>query len=211
MKSRPATAALALALCLGSITASAGPITIDPTSDGSLYVCDECNIVSDDAYVLVDGYIQGAIKFSSLPITGPISQAVLTLNPYGLPLWGPTVDVYGYGTSSGQLEESDANAGTFLGTLTLPPDLGFGEDAFFDVTSFLLNVSAPYIAFNLRSENTDVFSSLEYNYGHPSQLLITLAQTVPEPSSGLALLATALAGCTFVVRRQRRPTRTSHI
>ena len=211
MKSRPATAALTLALCLGSISASAGLITIDPTSDGSLYVCDECNIVSDDAYVLVDGYIQGAIKFSSSPITGPISQAFLTLNPYGLPLWGPTVDIYGYGTSIGQLEESDANAGTFLGTLTLPPDLGFGEDAFFDVTSFLLNVSAPYIAFNLRSENTDVFSSLEYNYGHPSQLLITLAQTVPEPSSCLALLAASFAGFTFVVRRHRRPARTSHI
>ncbi len=209
MKSRSATAVLALALCWGTINASAAPITIDPTSDGSLYVCENCNVVSDDAYVLVSGYIQGAIKFSSAPITGPIGQAFLTLNPYGLPL-GPTVDVYGYGSSNGQLEESDADAGTFLGTLTLPPDLGFGEDAFFDVTSFLLNVSAPYIAFNLRSDDTDVFSSLEHNYGHPSQLLITLAQTVPEPSSGLGLLVAALAALTFVGRRDRTWERKSH-
>ena len=202
MKSPRGTAALALALCWATINASAGPITIEPTSDGSLYVCDECNVVSDDAYVLVSGYIQGAIKFSSAPISGPISQAFLTLNPYGLPL-GPTVDVYGYGTSNGQLGEADANAGSFLGTLTLPPALGFGEDAFFDVTSFLRNISAPYIAFNLRSDDTDVFSSLEYNYGHPSQLfVVTLASTVPEPSSGFALL-TGFVAFTLIWRRGR--------
>jgi hypothetical protein len=208
MKSRPATAALALALCWGMINASAAPITIDPTSDGSLYTCDSCIVVSDDAYVLVDGYIQGAIKFSSAPITGPITQAFLTLNPYGLPLWGPTVEVYGYGTNNGHLEEADANAGTFLGTLTLPPDLGYGEDAFFDVTSFILSVgaSAPYIAFNLRSDGTDVFSSLEYNYGHPSQLIVTLASTVPEPSSVLPLL-TALVAFALAGQRGRNPGR----
>ena len=83
MKSRPATAALALALCLGSITASAGPITIDPTSDGSLYVCDECNLVSDDAYVLVDGYIQGArssiFDLCSITPEGPNSVRTMVL------------------------------------------------------------------------------------------------------------------------------------
>lgn len=205
MRSRPATALIALALCWSALNASAAPITIDPTSDGSLYTCDNCSVVSDDAYVLVSGYIQGAIKFSSAPITWPVSQAFLTLNPYGLPLWDTTVEVYGYGTSNGQLEDADANAGAFLGTLTLPPDLGYGQDAFFDVTSFILNVSAPYIAFNLRSDDTDVFSSLEYNYGHPAQLVVTLASTVPEPSSGLALLAAALAAFHFIRRRGRRP------
>ena len=114
---------------------------------------------------------------------------MLTLNPYGLPLFGPNVDVYGYGTSIGQLDDTDANAGTFLGTLVLPPNLGYGEDAFFDVTAFVANTHAPFLAFNLRSVGTDVFSSLEFNYGHPSQLLITTA--VPEPAP-IALLLIGL-------------------
>ena len=166
----------------------AGLISINPTSDGSLYVCDGCNTVSDGAYVLTSGYIQGAIKFSSAAITGTVTNAMLTLNPYGLPLGGSTVDIYGYGTTIGLLENADASAGAFLGTLTLPSDLGYGQDAFFDVTSFVANNTSPFIAFNLRSINTNVFSSLEYNYGHPSQLLVT---SVPEPSS-IALMVTGL-------------------
>ncbi len=161
-------------------------ITIDPTSDGSLYTCPGCNVVSDGAYVLVSGYIQGVVKFSSTAIDGDVDQALLTLNPYGLPLFGPQVDVYGYGTSEGQLVVSDANAGVFIGLLTLPSNLGYGEDVFFDVTSFVASTNAPFLAFNLRSAGTDVFSSLEYNYGHPSQLLVTI---VPEPESAALLLA----------------------
>jgi hypothetical protein len=199
-------AAAALAAILVAVPASAEPIVVDPTSDGSLYVCPGCNVVSDDAYVLVSGYIQGAIKFSASPITNPISQAFLTLNPYGLPLFGPSVDIYGYGTTEGQLVESDADAGAYLGTLLLPPDLGFGQDVFFDVTSFLTAVSAPYIAFNLRSDGTDVFSSLEYNYGHPSQLIVTFASTVTEPT-GWALLLTA--GLLLMVLRRSSPRRAS--
>lgn len=164
------------------------PITINPTADGSLYTCTGCNTVSDGAYVLTSGYIQGAVKFSTASIAGNVSKALLTLNPYGLPLWGSTVDVYGYGTTIGALDVTDANAGTLLGTLTLPADLGYGQDAYFDVTSFVATANSPYVAFNLRSTGADVFSSLEYNYGHPSQLLVT---TVPEPSS-IALIAVGL-------------------
>jgi hypothetical protein len=174
----------ALAWC-GS-TISAANIIINPTSDGSLYTCATCNVVSDGAYVLTFDYIQGEVKFSSAAITGAITQAFFTLNPYGLPLFGPNVDVYGYGTSIGQLDVTDANAGTFLGTLVLPANLGFGQDAFFDVTAFVANTQAPFLAFNLRSTGPDVFSSLEYNYGHPSQLLIATA--VPEPASTALLL-----------------------
>jgi hypothetical protein len=161
-------------------------LTLTPVSDGSLYTCDGCNVVSDGAYVLVSGYIQGAVKFDASAMDAPVISATLTLNPYGLPLWGPTVDVYGYGTAIAALDVSDANAGTYLGTLVLPADLGYGKDAYFDVTAFAATTAAPYLAFNLRSEGTDVFSSLEYNYGHPSQLLIT---TVPEPASAALLLA----------------------
>jgi hypothetical protein len=188
---------LATAAALAVSAAShAATLTIDPTSDGSLYTCDGCNTVSDGAYVLTSGYIQGAVKFSTASIVGNVSQAFLTLNPYGLPLWGTNVDIYGYETTIGELHVSDANAGTLLGTLTLPADLGFGQDAYFDVTAFVAGASSPYIAFNLRSDGTDVFSSLEYNYGHPSQLLIT---TVPEPSS----IALVMAG-SFALGARRR-------
>ena len=185
MKNNLACAAFVAFISCVPVMGHATLITIDPTSDGSLYTCDGCNVVSDGAYVLISGYIQGIVKFSSTALDGEITQAFLTLNPYALPLFGTDVDVYGYGTSEGQLVESDANAGTFIGTLTLPPDLDFGEDVFFDVTFFVASTNAPFLAFNLRSPGTDVFSSLEYNYGHPSQLLVT---AVPEPESAALFL-----------------------
>jgi len=191
VKLKIATVALAaFCFCSPSITYAVPTVTIDPTSDGS--VCDSC-AVADDDYVLVSGSIQGVLKFASAAILGTVSQAFLTLNPYALPLFGPAVDIYGYGTTNGQLEEADANAGNFIGTLLLPPNPGFGQDFFFDVTAFLMSVDAPYIAFNLRSVGTDVFSSLEYNYGHPSQLIVTTANAVPEPSQSALLCVAVLA------------------
>lgn len=179
------------ALVCGSTQSDAALITVDPTSDGSLYTCDGCNVVSDGAYVLAAGDIQGAVKFSSAAIVGTITQAFLTLNPYALPLFGTDVDVYGYGTSIGPLDGTDANAGTLLGTLVVPANLGFGQDAYFGVTAFVASTNAPFLAFNLRSTGADVFSSLEYSYGHPAQLLITTA--VPEPATAALLLTGLLA------------------
>lgn len=182
----------AVSVFVFSVAAYAAPITINPTSDGSLYTCDGCNIVSDGNYVGASGYIQGAIKFSSSGVSGTVTSAMLSVNPYGLPIWDSTVDIYGYGTSIAQLDVTDANAGVFLGTLTLPPGLGFGEDAFFDVSTFVANTRTPYLAFNLRADEGGgvLFSSLEFNYGHPSQLIVT---AVPEPST-YALFATGLLG-----------------
>lgn len=181
--------------------ARADSLTLNPISDGSLYVCAGCNTVSDGGYVLAAGYIQGAVKFASPAITGKVTQAQLTLNPYGLPLWGDQVSIYGYGTSVGQLDASDADAGTLIGTFTLP-SLGYGQDAFFDVTQFVANTKAPFLAFNLRTNGTDVFSSTEYNYGHPAQLHITTA-AVPEPGSyALILGGLAVVGAMSLRRRQ---------
>jgi len=170
-------------------------------------VCEGCNPVSEGSSVLAAFYIQGIVKFSSEAITGPVAQAFLTLNPYSLPLFGQNLEVYGYGTTLGQLDETDGNAGALLGTLVLPLDLGFGQDAFFDVTAFVNTVNAPFLAFNLRSpDGVDDFSSLELNYGHPSQLLITFA--VPEPPLAILLGAALLAY--FGISR-RRLTGQSHM
>ena len=178
-----------------------GVLVIDPTSDGSLYVCPGCSIVSEGDYVLVSGYIQGDVKFASNSISGAVTQALLSLNPYGLPLSGNEVAIYGYGTAIGALDDTDADAGTLLGVLILPANLGYGEDVYFDVTSFVAGTNAPFLAFNLRTTDTDVFSSLEFNYGHPSQLLVTTT-AIAEPASAALLLAGlfALAG---VSRRGR--------
>jgi hypothetical protein len=70
------------------------------------------------------------------------------------------------------------------------------------VTSFVSATNAPFLAFNLRSTATDVFSSLEYNYGHPSQLLVTA--DVPEPTSGVLLLTGLIALGSITRPRLRR-------
>jgi hypothetical protein len=106
MKSYIAIAAMAAAAASFTPSAeAAGTITIDPTSDGSLYTCAGCNTVADGAY-----------------------------------------------------------------------------------------------AFNLRSSGTDVFSSLEYNYGHAAQLLVS---SVPEPSQP-AMLAAGLLAMGLLLRRRNR-------
>ncbi len=204
-----AASGLAFALLQAAMAAHANPTPVQtvvkPTSDGSLYVCTGCNTVSDGAYVLASTYIQGDVKFSMAGLVGPQSQVLLTLNPYAEPLFGKDVAVYGYGTSIAALDASDANAGTYLGTLVLPANLGYGQDASFDVTNFVNSVRSAYVAFNLRTTGTDVFSSLEYNYGHPSELLATAA-AVPEPANASLMLAGALAAIAGLTARRRRVT-----
>lgn len=183
----PFLPSLATALCLGLSVSVHATVVINPSDDGALYVCDGCNTVSNGGYVTVAGYIQGIVKFSTALISGPVGQALLTVNPYGLPLGNLNVDVYGIEANSGTINASDANAGTFLGTMYLPSTLGYGQDASFDVTAFVASAISPFVGFNLRnSGGSDIFSSIEYNYGHPSQLRVTQA---PEPTVAVLLIA----------------------
>src|SRR5690349_24610755 len=98
MKAVVVSLTLAALAGAGSTVSRATKVTVEPAGDGSLYTCNGCNGVSDGAYVLTSGYIQGAVKFSSAEIPGTITQAFLTLNPYGLPLFGPYVVGLWYGT-----------------------------------------------------------------------------------------------------------------
>jgi hypothetical protein len=162
--------------------ASASYIIINPSNDGRVHYDD----IDTSLYLTATGYYQGVVKFPLSDINGQIQSATLSVNPYLLPLGSPVVSVYGYATNDSLITGSDYNAGTFLGDWTLPANLGFGQDAYFDVTAFLQTVTTPYIGFNLRTPagKNDSFSSLEYNYSHPSQLTIT---PVPEPATILLL------------------------
>lgn len=160
----------------------ANSVVINPSDDGSIY--DSGSVVTS-AYLMAAGYIRGVVEFPISAIDGQIENATLSVNPYGLPLWGPVVHVYGYPSNDGHLTFSDYDAGVFLGDWSLP-NLGFGQDAYFNVTTFLQTVTTPYVGFNLRTEGgPDIFSSLEYNYGHPSQL--SVVYIIPEPSVFLLL------------------------
>jgi hypothetical protein len=154
----------------------ASALTINPSDDGRASIN---GFVNTFDYVTCSWDNRGIIEFPLNSIDGQIEAATLTVNPYGLPLWGNPVQVYGYSSTDGILTVSDYDAGVFLGNWTLP-NLNHGQDAYFDVTSFLKTVTTPYVGFNLRSDGTDVFSSLEYNYGHPSQLLVSV---IPEPAT----------------------------
>jgi hypothetical protein len=183
-----------------SSAAHASLITINPTSDGSLYTGSTV-VIDNNSYLMTDRGLQGVVKFSSAAIDAPVQSAFLTVNAYGLPLWGRNVDIYGYGSSIGTLTTADANAGTFLGTLVLPINPVYGQDIYFDVTSFVSSAIAPFFAFNLRSNDMNIFSSREYNYGHPAQLIVS---TVPEPGT-MALLLTGLAAAGALRRKTRTP------
>ena len=187
-----------IALTLNCHTSFASTITINPVADGSIYTCDSCNPVSNGSAVLVSSYIQGIVEFSMAEITSPIANATFSLNPHALPLHGERMELYGYSSTDGILTAEDGFAGTFLGYWDLPP-LVFGQDTYFDVSNFLSTISSPFVGFNIRSyTGTNVFSSLEHNYGHPAQLTVSFAPApIPEPSTLLLFLLAVLGLVTF--------------
>jgi hypothetical protein len=167
-----------------------------PVADGTVY---SATAAVTNQYVIASYSLQGALEFAAFDTT-PFLSLHLALNPYALPLYDPEVGIYGYGNADGAITGADYNAGVFLGTLTLPPGLGYGQDALFNVTDFVRNVPGAYFGFSLRTDaGTDVFSSMEYNYGKPSRLVGT---PVPEPSTCALVLMTTM-GALWWARRRR--------
>jgi hypothetical protein len=161
----------------------ANSYVINPSDDG--YVNSNGNFDAS-GYLTCYSNMRGIVEFPIVAITGQIETATLSVNPYALPLWDSTVHVYGYSSIDGRLTSSDYYAGIFLGDWILP-NLGYGQDAYFDVTSFMKTVTTPYVGFNLRTDSTigpDTFSSLEIKYGHPSQLSVV---SIPEPTTIILL------------------------
>jgi hypothetical protein len=101
--------------------------------------------------------------------SGSYSSILLELNPYGLPLFGTNVSVYGFDGGTGTLMSTNFNSGTLIGIWTLPPGLNYGQIATFDVTAFVKSVKGPYFGFILVSAG-DLFSSTSINYGTPPEL-----------------------------------------
>jgi hypothetical protein len=191
--------AFALAALL-TLNAGATTYTIWPSGDASIYAdgfVDNGNELGFGPYGT-----RGAMKFPLNSVHGLVaSQVLLAVNLYSLPIGSNPINVYGYGSQSGTLASSDYNAGTLLGSWSLP-SLTFGQDAFYDITTFFNSINAPYLAINLRAPSgwqNDYFSSLEVNYGHPSELIITV---VPEPGVPFLLLVGVIVvlvrGCGLV-------------
>jgi hypothetical protein len=183
-------ALLAVSFICGSFMCASGQnIIMDPTDDGSVYYD---GITVDSAYVSISpGDFEGDIHFASFNASAD-SSIQLEINPYGEPLGGGQVSVYGFGNASARLSGSDYNAGTLLGTWNVS-GLGFGQETFFDVTSFVKSVQGQYFGFELQSGGVDVFSSTSQNYGTPPELVVT----VPEPST----LPLCLAGLSVILFR----------
>jgi hypothetical protein len=124
----------------------------------------------DGGYLDADSNIHGGLEFAAFNASQD-TAILLELNPYGLPLFGPTVSVYGFDDGTGTLTSSNYNSGTLIGLWTLPTGLTYGQAATFDVTTFVKSTKGPYFGFILVAGG-DVFSSTTINYGLPPELYV---------------------------------------
>jgi hypothetical protein len=131
--------------------------------------------------------IHGGLQFASFNAK-QYSSILLELNPYGLPLFGPDVSVYGFDGGNGIFYGSNFNSGTLIGVWTLPAGLNYGQVATYDVTSFVKSTKGPYFGFILVAAG-DSFSSTSQNYGTPPMLYAV----------GPPLLAATRAGNQMIV------------
>lgn len=207
----PKTILFAVGLsCIVANASAFGSIVINPTDDAFLR-----NSINRDMAIVVmrdyrPGGIQGAIKFSTDQISGPIAEAYLALSLFVDASYAPVLEVYGMTSSSSVIDVTDFNAGTFLGTMELPEHLLRGEDIALDVTGFMTSINSPYVGFSVRSQYSQLtaLSSLEQNVGHPAQLHVTL---VPEPTifafAAFGALAITLFRMLIKFGRWRHPAR----
>ncbi|MBI3347644.1 MAG: PEP-CTERM sorting domain-containing protein [Burkholderiales bacterium] len=144
------------------------------------------------------------MKFERPAVGSGVDRAWLALNFY----YGAgnyfDVGVHAYGTNVGSLSPDDALDGvpsryySYVGSLQ-GSAAAEGEEIYFDVTDVVKATGSPYLAFVVQSgSGVVVLSSLEANYGHASQLILT---QVPEPSEA-ALMAAGLLGLAAWLRRR---------
>jgi len=177
---------LVFLLFLVQAVSHATTLVVNPVDTGSIYVCNGCDPMPNRLYMTVGAYIRGEADFPTASFPADITRALLSVNPYSLPLGLTQLDVYGYASQNATISAADLNSPTFLGVWDLPSGLGYGDDAFYDVTNFLHSVNASYVDFILEGTGgADQFSSLQHNYSHASQLTLT----IPEPASFTLALA----------------------
>ena len=189
---------LILSLLLARHSAAATTtVTLNPSADGS--ISSNLSIVTIN-YLTAAGATRGVAVFPLNALTGSIQSAFLDLNPYGLPV-APTGTLFGMAATSGNLVSSQYTGGSNLGAITFPSGTTFGQVRRFDVTAFIQTLDADFVAFRIETSSGIMqLSSLEYNYGKPAQLVVTL---VPEPGS--LALGGLTAGMLLMRRRRESP------
>jgi plastocyanin len=174
-----------LNMASNSIVVTVGPPLgtnfIVPAACGNIY--SSGNVTG--GYLSAGSNPRGALEFAGFN-AGYYSSILLELNPYGLPLFGPTISVYGFDGANGTLYGSNYNSGTLVGLWTLPPGLGYGQVATFDVTAFVKSTKGPYFGFLLvAGGGGDLFSSTTINYGTPPELF-AIALLLPQLTAARA-------------------------
>lgn len=154
-----------------SILVSVSPLVVTnyvlPVDCADIY---SSGAVDRGGYLDAASNIHGGLEFAAFNASKDTS-ILLELNPYGLPLFGTNVSVYGFDGGTGTLMSSNFNSGTLIGVWTLPANLNYGQVATFDVTAFVKSTKGPYFGIILVAGG-DVFSSTYINYGTPPELYV---------------------------------------
>jgi len=148
-----------------------------PVSCAAIY---PASIITN-SYLSVGSSIHGGLEFAAFD-SGQYSSILLEINPYGLPLYGTNISVYGFDDGTGALTVSNYNSGTLLGVWALPATLGYGQVTTFDVTAFVKSTTGSYFGFILQSPGNDLFSSTSVNDGTPPELFAIASPMPPQLS-----------------------------
>ena len=106
-----------------SILVNVGPLLVTnrilPVACADIY---SSGSVLTGSYLDADFNPHGGLEFAAFNASQDTS-VLLELNPYGLPLFGTNVSVYGFDGGTGTLMGSNFNSGTLIGVWTLPAGL----------------------------------------------------------------------------------------